>query len=140
MKLNDQNLLAPCGLYCGECEGFQDERCGGCLSRKGLCLKYTKTCRIYTCCVDKRKLRFCSECEDFPCNKLAKFFDTPLWYQEVVNNLRRISKAGSETFLKEEVKRVKKLINCAKEQGVKHCIYCKRWPCKDLRRQPLVPD
>jgi len=30
MILNDENLIAPCGLYCGECEAFQDGRCKRC--------------------------------------------------------------------------------------------------------------
>ena len=99
-NLKNKNLVAPCGLYCGECSAFQDERCGGCISRKGLCLKYTKICKIYTCCVDKMRLRFCGECEKFPCEKFTKFFDTPAWYNETVGNLQRIEKIGIKKFLK----------------------------------------
>lgn len=138
--LNNPNLIVPCGLYCGECSGFQEKKCGGCLSRKGLCLKYTKTCQIYSCCVDEKKRRFCSECSDFPCEKFDKFFNTSQWHNEVVGNLKRIKKLGVKKFLKEQVRRVKKLIKCAEERGIKHCRQCQSWPCRNLKRSPLVPE
>lgn len=138
--LDNKNLIAPCGLYCGECSGFQDGLCGGCFSRKGLCLKYTKVCKIYSCCVGKKKLQFCIKCEVFPCERLNKFFNTPEWYNEVVDNLKRIRKIGLERFLKEQVKRVEGLIKCANKRGIKHCSKCKEWPCKKLKRPPLVPE
>lgn len=140
IELNNQDLVAPCGLYCGECEAFQDERCGGCISRKGLCLKYTEICKIYSCCVDKKSLRFCGDCELFPCERFANFFGTPVWYDEVVSNLKTIKNEGVEKFLKEQVNRVIKLISCAEEKEIKHCILCKWQPCEKLKRPPLVPD
>ena len=140
IELNNQDLIAPCGLYCGECEAFQDERCGGCISRKGLCLKYTRICKIYSCCIDEKGIRFCGECEDFPCEKFANFFVTPVWYSEVVSNLKTIKNEGVGEFLKEQVNRVTGLINCAKEKDIKHCSQCKQWPCEKLKRPPLVPD
>ncbi len=138
--LDNKNLIAPCGIYCGECSGFQDGRCEGCLSRKGLCLKYTKICKIYSCCADERGLKFCSECADFPCDKFTKFFNTPAWYNEVVDNLKRIKNIGLERYLKEQVKRVEGLIKCATKKGIEHCSKCKEWPCKKLKRPPLVPE
>jgi hypothetical protein len=140
MDLLDEKLIAPCGLYCGECLGFQDRGCGGCLSRKGFCLKYSKICNIYDCCVTKRKQRLCNECKDFPCKKLNKFFNTAEWHAEVVNNLKQIPEIGIEKFLNNEVKRVTNLINCAKKHGIKHCSLCKDWPCKRLGRPALVPE
>jgi len=140
MNLLDEKLIAPCGLYCGECLGFQDGRCDGCLSRKGLCLKYSKVCNIYECCIAKKGRRFCNECKDFPCRKIDKFFNTPEWHAEVVNNLKQISEMGIEKFLNNEVKRVTNLINCSKKHGIKHCSQCKNWPCKRLSRPVLVPE
>jgi hypothetical protein len=140
IELNNQDLIAPCGLYCGECEAFQDGRCEGCISRKGLCLKYTEICKIYSCCVDGRGHRFCSECQDFPCEKFTKFFNTLTWYNEVVGNLKKIKNIGTERFLEEQAKRVKELIKCAEEKRIKHCSQCKEWPCEKLKRPPLVPE
>jgi len=139
-NLKNKDLVAPCGLYCGECSAFQDGRCSGCISRKGLCLKYTKVCRIYSCCIEKRGLRVCSQCKEFPCRKFPVFFNTPAWYKEVVGNLRQIEKIGLEKFLEKEVKRVNQLTKCAEKHGLAHCSQCKEWPCKILKRSPLVPD
>ena len=139
-NLKNKDLVAPCGLYCGECDAFQGGRCGGCISRKGLCLKYTKICKIYSCCVGKKGLRVCGQCKEFPCRKFPAFFDTPAWRREVLGNLRRIEKIGIEKFLEEEVKRVSKLIECAEKHGLIHCSQCKEWPCKILKRPPLIPD
>lgn len=138
-NLNNQDLIAPCGLYCGECSAFQSGSCGGCISRQGLCLKYTKICKIYSCCVAERGLRVCGQCQEFPCEKLKMFFDTPAWYNNVVGNLRQIQKAGLEKFLRKEVKRVQKLISCAQKQGFVHCVACQKWPCANLSREPLSP-
>lgn len=138
-NLRSADLIAPCGLYCGECSGFQDGSCGGCISRKGLCLKYSKVCQIYSCCVDKGGLRVCSECEEFPCGKFAAFFEGPAWYKEVVANLRRIESNGLQKFLEEQVKRVGQLIRCAEKHNVVHCSLCKEWPCSKLKRPALTP-
>lgn len=138
-NLKNKDLVAPCGLYCGECSAFQDGRCGGCISRKGLCLEYTKICGIYSCCVDKRSLRVCNECKEFPCGKFPAFFDTPAWYKEVVENLRRIEKVGVDKFLGEQAERVNQLIRCAEKHAIVHCSLCKEWPCRKLKRPPLTP-
>ena len=140
MDLLNEKLVAPCGLYCGECLGFQEGKCGGCVSREGLCLKYSKVCSIYECCAEKRKHRFCSECRDFPCRKIDRFFNTPEWNVQVVANLKQISETGIKRFLNSEAKRVTKLINCAKKRGIKHCSRCKNWPCEKLGRPALVPE
>lgn len=138
-NLKNKDLIAPCGLYCGECSAFQDGRCGGCISRKGLCLKYTKICKIYSCCVGKRGLRVCGECEEFPCGKFAAFFDGPVWYNEVTGNLRLIEKNGIEKFLDEKVRKVEQLIRCAEKHDVVHCSLCEERPCRKLKRPPLTP-
>jgi hypothetical protein len=138
-KLLDENLIAPCGLYCGECLGFQNGSCGGCISRTGLCLKYSKICNIYECCVIKKRHRFCSECKEFPCKRTDNFFDTPEWHDEIASNLKQIRRIGVKHFLTKQAKRVMELIKCAEKNGVGHCSQCERWPCRKLKREPLVP-
>lgn len=140
LNLTDPLLLAPCGLYCGECLGFQEGQCGGCFSRKGLCLKYSKVCKIYDCCILKKNLKFCFECPKFPCLKLKRFFNTHEWFKEIVSNLLRIKAIGRDKFLKQQVRRVNKLIKCTRKHGVVHCSQCQDWPCKLMRREPLIPE
>jgi hypothetical protein len=72
MSENEWNLVAPCGLYCGECAAFIDGRCGGCRSNKGLSEEYRKYCKIYECSYNKN-IRICLDCSEFPC-KLFYFF------------------------------------------------------------------
>ncbi len=133
-------IAAPCGLYCGECLGFQRGTCKGCRSGKGECLKYRKVCRIFECCLNRRKFDFCYQCSDFPCKKIKNFFDTEEWYDEVTNNQKRIKQTGLNKWLKEQEKRVKKLKNCAKSKGLFHCSECEEWPCNKLKREPLTPS
>ena len=139
-NLKNKDLITPCGLYCGECNAFQDGRCQGCISRKGLCLKYTKICKIYDCCVDERGLRLCNGCKEFPCDKFKAFFETPAWYNEAIENLRRIEKIGLEKFSEEQAKRVGQLIGCAEKHGIIHCSQCKEWPCNMLKRPALTAE
>jgi hypothetical protein len=57
-------LATPCGLYCGSCRYYLGKECRGCGSedREG--------CNLFACCRVKKGLRFCTECEEFPCDAL----------------------------------------------------------------------
>ncbi|MGC9350128.1 MAG: DUF3795 domain-containing protein [Anaerolineae bacterium] len=59
-------LVTPCGLYCGSCRFYMGGVCRGCgtADRAG--------CALFDCCRLKRGLRFCTECEEFPCEALRK--------------------------------------------------------------------
>jgi hypothetical protein len=46
------------GMYCQGCRGDRT-------------LHWSADCPILICCVDERKLEFCSECDDFPCTLLT---------------------------------------------------------------------
>jgi len=43
----DNELIAYCGLYCGSCSKFMNDKCPGC--RKN---KKAAWCKIRTCCSD----------------------------------------------------------------------------------------
>lgn len=138
--MNELRLVAPCGLYCGECLGFQRGTCEGCRSGRGECLKYRKRCGIFDCCIIEKKFDLCGECDQFPCEKFKEFFETPAWHKEVIGNLKRIKEVGVKVWLKEQEKRVDELKKCTSKKGIKHCSECKDWPCKKLQRSPLKPD
>lgn len=99
--MKQQNeMIAACGLDCGECgifkatndveraqrivDWFKKERDEEvkiediyCLSCRGDRTRHwSPDCWILKCCVDQRGLDFCFECEDFPCEKLSE------WAQE----------------------------------------------------------
>ncbi len=89
MEANENiTLVAPCGIYCGDCpaylananpallehlvaKGFKREKfpCAGCRPLKGNCPAIESTCETYTCAA-KHEINFCFECPEFPCAKL----------------------------------------------------------------------
>ena len=82
------SLATPCLLYCGSCVYYMVEECRGCGSedRKG--------CEIFECCRTNKKLRYCSECGDFPCPILKKSVGVhPGWLED---QAKLLSKKKSE--------------------------------------------
>ena len=91
-----EELLAPCGLYCGVCAIYIAHRdnnlkfkevlakgvygplitkveyvqCEGCLS-PGIVSKTCQVCVIRPC-VQKKGILGCHECSDFPCKKIDR--------------------------------------------------------------------
>jgi len=142
MSDNKWNLVAPCGLYCGECTGFLNRECGGCRSNQGISKDYNQSCKIYYCSKSK-DLRICLECVEFPC----KFFDffkaekleSSSWFLDNWSNMRQIKEKGLKNFLTEREVWLNKRKECAKEREVKYCDKCERWPCELLKRPVLIP-
>jgi hypothetical protein len=90
---NRTKLIAPCGLDCAVCELYlsrKDEQlmsaliskgipkevlpCDGCRAIEGRCPVIHGKCATFECANENRIL-FCSECNDFPCMKLAPAAD-----------------------------------------------------------------
>jgi hypothetical protein len=67
----DAALVAFCGLYCGACRAYLNEKCPGCKEN-------TKAawCKIRFCCIDN-KYATCADCRDFKdvddCRKFNNF-------------------------------------------------------------------
>jgi Zn-dependent alcohol dehydrogenase len=98
----DEKLIAPCGVFCGECEFYTKEKtpyCAGCGSIKGHV--FWGNCKLYTC-ASEHKVEHCGECSDFPCESFVNHYD-PLAGQK--NALYRAGllayrrKAGTEKYL-----------------------------------------
>jgi hypothetical protein len=104
--MEELNLAGCCGLYCGLCPRFQSAASGRCPGCKTLCLTFS--CKIYNCCVKKRGLITCAECDDFPCEKnnpethQYEYFVTN---KPCIPNLYRIREIGLELWLEEQRKR-----------------------------------
>jgi len=64
-----EELIAPCGLYCGWCPfylaGSKEFKCKGCWSRE--------KCSIRDCAKNKG-LKICTYCPEFPCQKLYDMY------------------------------------------------------------------
>lgn len=124
--MNTKELIAPCGLACFACAIYTDNisedlkemlaadlgmksediACKGCRSDKGCSvsnvLSQGKGCPTKVCVADKA-LHNCSECEEFPCDKLMPVAQRAegLPHNTKVYNLSRIKLIGMEAFAKE---------------------------------------
>ncbi len=107
-----QNFSAFCGLYCAACpmyietqkgtpveiENIGPVRCNGC--RSGIVPPWCNDCGIKNCARNK-KIDFCSQCEDFPCEQMENFKNdkTYPYHTEVYDNLRIIKEEGEENWI-----------------------------------------
>jgi hypothetical protein len=98
----DKNLVACCGLYCGECKKYINKKCPGCRAN----VKAT-WCKIRTCCLDNKYFS-CADCKSFSqpmaCKKFnnifSKFF--ALIFKSDRNAcIGRIKEVGSEKYADE---------------------------------------
>lgn len=53
----DKNLIACCGLYCGSCRSYLNERCPGCRDNEK-----AKWCKIRDCCI-QNNYQSCADCK-----------------------------------------------------------------------------
>ncbi|MHA1193613.1 MAG: DUF3795 domain-containing protein, partial [Promethearchaeota archaeon] len=96
----ENNLAAPCGIYCGACRQYLlwkkdllEERgykvgCKGCRIRNKNCAFIRRDCSL----LRKKEIEFCFECEVFPCEKLKKIDNQykEKYFVNMINNLKRI--------------------------------------------------
>lgn len=104
-----ESLIAPCGMNCSLCLGYQREKnhCSGC--RNEINIKYkTKGslhCVIKNCSILKNnKSGFCYECHKFPCARLRqldKRYRTK-YSMSMLQNLEDIREKGLKEFVKKE--------------------------------------
>ncbi|WP_409228716.1 DUF3795 domain-containing protein [Gudongella sp. SC589] len=108
----EEDLVAPCGMNCSLCisyqfgkndlnkKGFHRTYCPGCIPRGKNCTYMKSTCDK----LGKGKVRFCFECDDFPCKRLKildKRYRTK-YHMSMIENLNYIKENGLEAFLREE--------------------------------------
>ena len=95
-EMRDENLMAPCGLYCGTCgvyiatrdnnEKFrlvmgnlygtqpEDTQCRGCMQPDPPEMLYAwcKSCKIRDC-IRAKEYYSCHQCKDWPCDMIENF-------------------------------------------------------------------
>jgi hypothetical protein len=123
-------MTAPCGLACFNCVVFlanEDPKmrtmlsdqfglppekavCKGCREVNGKCPVIPMECSVYPC-AEKKGVKFCCDCPDFPCDSLHPYADQAdkLPHNTKVFNLCLIKKMGLEKWAKEKAKEVKTL-------------------------------
>ena len=93
----NEDLIAPCGMNCVLCvsylamkndlkkKGFRKKYCAGCLPRGKNCVFMKEHCDL----VGKGLVRFCYECQNFPCRRLKalnKRYQTK-YHMSMIENL-----------------------------------------------------
>ncbi len=104
--------VGACGLDCGLCPRYYTEgtsRCPGCAG-PGFWQKHPGS-PVLNCCVKRKGLEFCSECNEFPCSKFKDTdkYDSFLTHKKMVSNLNFIKKYGIKKFRDQQKKRIKLL-------------------------------
>lgn len=105
----EEKLIAPCGMNCSLCiafqfwekdlnkKGFHKKYCPGCIPRGENCTHMGNQCAL----IGKGLVRFCFECEVFPCKRL-KALDKRYrinYHMSMIENLVFIKEHGIEKFL-----------------------------------------
>lgn len=108
-------LIAPCGMDCNVCSGYLALKydvkekgvripyCKGCRPRDKKCAFLKKRCDLLL----NKKVEFCYECEEFPCENLKhidKRYRT-LFRMSLVDNLKFIKEYGLAEFLERQKKK-----------------------------------
>jgi hypothetical protein len=126
--MENNNLAAPCGIYCGMCrqylalkKGLLEEKglklgCQGCRIRNKNCAFIRRDCSK----LRKKEIEYCYDCEDMPCNNLKKIDKIYIdrYSLSLIKNLRRIEEIGEKSWLQEQ----KELYTCP-ECGGEICIH-----------------
>jgi hypothetical protein len=107
--LEEKHLASCCGLYCGLCPRFQSKAPSRCLScHLGEQHSY---CSVYRCCVTKRGLFTCADCDEYPCERLLRVLgveeglDSFISHKPALPNLDRIREVGLEAYLGQQRER-----------------------------------
>ena len=142
-------LLAPCGLYCGVCRVYighrdndiefkkeilpiykaygaksvDDIACDGCLS-EGIVFPYCKTCSIKDCIKDKG-IEGCRQCDGFPCDIIEKW-PSSAGKKVMLRVIPTWRELGTQKWVESEEKRYK-CPECGNQlfRGASQCKKCK---------------
>lgn len=104
------SLIAPCGMNCGLCYGYQRTKnnCSGCITKSPNKPKYCTVCKIKNCeHLAESHSKYCAYCKVYPCTrikKLDKRYRTR-YGMSMIENLNMIKESGIRKFVKFENQR-----------------------------------
>ena len=138
--------IGCCGLDCGLCPRYYtvgSSRCTGCCGPDFF--NKHPSCAFITCCVKKKNLEVCAQCEEFLCPKFDSSilnggeYDSFLTYKKAYHNLQLIRKNGIEHFIGKQQKRIellKVLLNDYDDGRSKsfYCVATTLLPIKDIEQ------
>ena len=121
--------IGCCGIDCGLCPRYHtagSSRCPGCAGPDFF--EKHPSCGHITCCVKKRKLEVCSQCDEFPCSKFESWADGDSFvtHKKTLFNLDSIRREGLEGFVEQQGKRIGLLKTMLEEfdDGRSKSYYC----------------
>jgi hypothetical protein len=139
-------LIAPCGMNCALCsrylafkndlksKGINHTYCMGCRQQDKICSCIKKKCDL----VYKDNIKFCFECDDFPCKKINQLDVRykKFYRMSEIDNLNFIKEFGMKKFLGQQEKKWKcqkcgELICC--HNGI--CYNCEQDKIKNKKRR-----
>lgn len=121
--------IGCCGLDCGLCPRYYtagSSKCPGCCGHDFF--NKHPSCSFITCCVKKKNLEVCAECDEFSCPKFkdAGKYDSFLTYKKVMPNLNFIKEYSVEQFIEQQKRRIELLKTMMKhfDEGRSKSFYC----------------
>ena len=126
----NSTLIAPCGMNCATCIGYQrkKDKCPGCRIDSATKRKSCANCRILNCdLLAETNSKFCYDCKKFPCTRLKnldKRYQTK-YKTGLIQNLHIIKQFGMSSFLSFESNR-RICANCGSVLSVHrdNCLTC----------------
>ncbi len=122
-------IIGCCGIDCGLCPRYHtvgSSRCPGCASPDFF--ERHPTCGFITCCVKRRKLEVCSQCDEFPCSRFEYWADGDSFvtHRKSLPNLESIGTEGLDRFVDQQGKRMSLLKTMLDEfdDGRSRTLFC----------------
>ena len=125
--------IGCCGIDCGLCPRYYtvgSSKCPGCCGPDFF--NKHPSCSYITCCVKKKKLEVCAQCDEFPCKKFESWlinggkYDSFLTHKKAHYNLNFIREHGIKEFIEQQKKRIRLLETTIKkfDDGRSKSFYC----------------
>lgn len=97
-------LFSLCGLNCGLCPMHLDGHCPGCGGGEG-----NQSCKIARCSLQHGKPEYCSQCQEFPCEKYEDIdaFDSFITHQNRKKDLEKQQEIGVEAYRAEQEEKIR---------------------------------
>jgi hypothetical protein len=127
--VNLHPTLGCCGIDCGLCPRYHtvsSSKCPGCYGPDFF--NKHPSCPFITCCVKKRDLESCAQCDEFPCSKFkdGDRRDSFVTKQKTSSNLNMVRECGLERFINQQRQRIKllELMLTKYNEGRSKSFYC----------------